>query len=334
MDSAPSDSLPKLDTSSNTSAVPPTTGAVGATNAGYYQPPSGPSRIESSGGVPPAPGSPTLGSTTPASPSAPPVGAPPIVAFESPTRSAVPAMGMNPVTAPAAVPPTVSNEATANQVQERMQTANAAAGSKAGKKRSLLLPILGVIVVLAMAAAGAFWWWNQQQMNASLQDMDRTLTQTEMQEDLESTEPEGVVARDESLALLPTNEQVTEASADTAEVYGLICKYGEEHPAGTVLFYEPESETVHRLAMAQDKNIYSMTVPAGQYMAFFEPADSTLPIFAFTQYVNCGLDPNSCTDHSMAIFTVEAGQEYGQIDICDPQYVQDGLPTELQYENS
>ena len=246
-------------------------------------------------------------------------------------------MGMNsvPGSMPSAtvVPPTVSNEATANQVQERMQTANAAAGGKAGKKRSLLLPVLGIIVVLAIAAAGAFWWWSNQNMDASPVDLDNTLTQQESLPD-EPVVTEGVVPRSDSVDNDFASAEITDDTPNTAEIFGLICEYENTHPAGVVAFYEPSTETLHRMPIVQDTNVYSMKVPAGDYMAFFEPTNRELPIFAFSQYVNCGMTPDSCTDHSMVTFTVEADQEYGQVDLCDPQYVQDGLPTELQYENS
>jgi len=357
MDSALSDSTPKLDTSS-TSVVPPSgSGSVGTSNASYYQPAgstavpepsavspvSAPSSATSTSvspassagsGVLPAAANPTLGSTLQSS--SPVVE--PVVSLESPTRQNLPTMGTTAPTLPpntVVMPPTVSNEATANQVQERMQAANAAAAGSGGTKRSLLLPILGAIVVLAIAAAGAFWWWQSQNSDATPVGLDTTLTQENT-----DTSPagavvtEGVVPRSDSVNNDFADSEITDETPNTGEVYGLICKYENTHPAGVVAFYEPETKTIHRLQILQEKNVYSMKVPAGQYLAFFEPTNEELPIFAFTQYVNCGLTPDSCTDHSMALFTVEADQEYGQVDLCDPQYIQDGLPSELQYENS
>jgi hypothetical protein len=349
MDSAQSDASGsqtgiKLDTSLPESSAPSLSGSAGSADtnapssggAAYYQPPSGQTSVDPvpattsavgsrsvMGEVSPAPGSPVLGS--PAAPSS-----------SNASRPSIPTMGMNSTAAAvtgAATPPSVSNDAMSNQVQQRMQAANTGAG--AGKKRSLLLPILGVVFLLAVAAAGAFWWWNNQQTaEVELPMRNESIVQRESSPQDQPVVSEGVLPRTDSVNNDFADSEVTDETSSTGEVYGLICKYEETHPSGIVAFYEPESQTIHRMPILQDKNVYSMKVPAGSYLAFFEPTNEQLPIFAFTQYVNCGMNPNTCTDHSMALFTVEAGQEYGQVDLCDPQYVQDGLPVELQYENS
>lgn len=336
----PDSSSPQLGSSASSPSENPVSGT-----ASYYQPPSGQASVEPASAssaptpAPSIPSRPAMGEVTPA-PGSPVLGASPAAA-----RPGVPTMGMNPApaaagfpavptsAATATTPPTVANDAMSNQVQQRMQNANAGAG--AGKKRSLLLPILGVVVLIALAAAGAFWWWNNQQTaTAELPARNEQAVQVPPNDEVPPTVTEGVVEREDSLAYITATETVAEEDPNTAKVFGLACKYEDIYPGGTVLFYQPESESMYRASIPQGENVYSITVPAGQYTAFFEPSPANLPIFAFTEYVNCGLDPNACTDHSLAVFTVEAGQEYGQVDLCDPQYPQEGLPTELQYENS
>jgi len=348
MDSAPSDSLPKLDTSSTDSALPPSTGPAGAANAGYYQPPTGqsvsePSAVtptkssvppvssaQPSGVVPPAPGSLTLGSMPPEASSSP--GGPPVVSFESPTRANVPSMGMNSVPgsmpSAAAVPPTVSNEATANQVQERMQAANLAASGKGGKKRSLLLPILGVIVVLAIAATAVFYFWQQ---SASMES-DLPVPDTSVNELTTTTEDNIADNMDFVPAVALSQEEL--ATAEKSQVNGLICSYDDTYQAGKINFFQPLSGVVYEFPVAEGADRYSEMVPVGSYVAIFTPDDEQLPKLAYTEFIDCGLDYDECTDHSLGQFVVAPDSSYDGVFFCDAMYEEDGLPEFLrQNEN-
>jgi len=142
-------------------------------------------------------------------------------------------------------------------------------------------------------------------------------------------------ARTESAVEIPENmSPFNELSGQVATLHGTICAYGPEvFPVGTVLFYQLDSRTLFKVEVAENTNVFSAPVPAGNYIAIFEPRNPVLPKFGFTQYVACGLDPKNCSDHSLLEMVVETDQEYGQINLCDPQYNQAGLPSELQFVN-
>ena len=142
-------------------------------------------------------------------------------------------------------------------------------------------------------------------------------------------------ARTDSAVEIPENmSPITEFTGEMATLHGTIFSYGSDvYPAGTVLFYELNSRALYKAAVAENTNVFSAPIPAGQYIALFEPRNPVLPKFGFTQYVKCGLNPTVCTDHSLLKMTVNENQEYGQIQLCDPQYNQAGLPTELQFIN-
>lgn len=141
--------------------------------------------------------------------------------------------------------------------------------------------------------------------------------------------------RPESAVELPENmSPFNEHSGSMATLHGTICAYGKDaYPAGTVLFYELDSQALFKVAVAENTNSFSAPIPEGAYIALFEPRNPVLPKFGFTQYVKCGLNPEKCLDHALLEMTVKASQEYGQINLCDPQYNQAGLPPELQFIN-
>lgn len=338
MDSAQSDpqaqKLEISDTDASSSSLPGATGGNGAGMGSYYQPPSGQTTAEptpvappssrTTGTVPPAPGSPVLGSV-PASP-------------ESSARPNLPTMGMNassptvmPAAGPAATataaPPTVSTEASANQVQQRMQAANT--GDGAGKKRSLLLPILGVMVVLVIAAAGIFWWMSNQEVETTPVPLDQSLTQQEpaqeqeVQVGLEQTfEPEVPLTQEEL------------ATAQKVEVSGKICSYGETYQAGNLYFFQPLSGVVYEYPVEAGQQEFTEMIPIGSYVSVFAPSDAQLPKLAYTEFIDCGMNYDSCTDHSMSQFVLAPESTYEGVIFCDAQYEQEGLPEILEQNMS
>lgn len=123
-------------------------------------------------------------------------------------------------------------------------------------------------------------------------------------------------------------------TAVPATVHGLVCGYGQDvFPAGTVLFYESEKKDTVTYEIPANDNTFSVQVPPGEYAVFFLPADTSLPKYGYTEYVTCGLNPTTCLNHDLLVNKLESGQEYGNVKICDPQYVQTDLPKELIYEN-
>ena len=133
---------------------------------------------------------------------------------------------------------------------------------------------------------------------------------------------------------LSESDQVEVTTVTPATVHGLVCSYGENvFPAGSVIFYEPTQNVMVTYQLHENDNTFSTQPPPGNYAIFFSPQNPVLPIYGYTQYVTCGLNPNSCPDHSLLVNTIEPAQEYGNIQICDPQYDQTGLPEELTYEN-
>jgi hypothetical protein len=123
------------------------------------------------------------------------------------------------------------------------------------------------------------------------------------------------------------------ATEPIALVSGKVCPYGKEFPAGKVIFYDNEQNRQIIGDLPADQGTYTFTVPVGKYTSFFVPTDTSLPVFAYTDYVACGMTPNDCTNHALLVGEYEAEGQYGQVNVCDPQYDQAGLPESLTYEN-
>jgi hypothetical protein len=134
---------------------------------------------------------------------------------------------------------------------------------------------------------------------------------------------------DVSGALVPVTTEITPAT-----VHGLVCTYGQDvFPAGSVIFYEAQQNNLIVYKLQENESSFSTQVPPGNYSIFFSPQNPVLPIYGFTEYVTCGLDPQKCPSHALLTNELEPAEEYGNIMICDPQYDQVGLPKELTYEN-
>lgn len=116
----------------------------------------------------------------------------------------------------------------------------------------------------------------------------------------------------------------------TTMLSGLICPYEKQQVAGTLVFYNTKDGTVYTAKVNAGQTSYTLDVPSSTTLAFFYPSDTSLPPFAYTDYVRCGLDPKKCTSHEPLVMNLETDQEYGQVHICDPQVNYQGLPDELR----
>lgn len=115
----------------------------------------------------------------------------------------------------------------------------------------------------------------------------------------------------------PTIETKSET---TAEISGLICAHGpDKQLAGRIIFFEFDTKIAYERNIPENTSSYTINVPAGKYVAFFKP-EGVWPIYAYSQYVTCGLDPNICTEHNVLLLTAERDGEYGEVHLCDPQY--------------
>ncbi len=138
----------------------------------------------------------------------------------------------------------------------------------------------------------------------------------------------------EALNLTVDSTASFEEEFTPSKVHGTVCPYGQNvFPAGSVMFYDSKHNELIVHKLRENENSFSIQVPPGEYAVFFAPQNQLLPIYAFTQYVTCGLDPNNCPDHNLLLTTLQPAEEYGGIQICDPQYNQTGLPANLTYEN-
>ncbi len=120
----------------------------------------------------------------------------------------------------------------------------------------------------------------------------------------------------------------TQAAVAGSQINGTVCKYGSNYVAGTALFYNMDTKTTVQTKVTAGTNFFSLSVPLGNTVAIFYPDDLTLPPFAYTAYITCGMHPDSCTDHSPLIMQVKS-QVYGSVKLCDPQVNYQGLPNAL-----
>jgi hypothetical protein len=180
-------------------------------------------------------------------------------------------------------------------------------------------------VLIAIVGGIAFWWWQGQSAAPTAVPQSRQ-TSEPTPIPVAAIEPSPVIASG-------LTAEILEPAADTAIIHGLVCAYGNENPSGTVIFYGGPEKKMIQTEITAGKNVYSVPLSVGNYTAFFKPDKPGLPIFAYTDYVRCGLDPAKCTNHALLELKLEPNKEYGQVDLCDPQYIQTGLPEQLQYEN-
>lgn len=118
-----------------------------------------------------------------------------------------------------------------------------------------------------------------------------------------------------------------------ANLVGRVCPMTDKYVAGTVYFFNTDEISLIKTEIPDKMDLFDVQVPAGKYIVAFVPNDRDYPNYAYTDYVRCGLNPDQCKDHRPLVITVNPGDKIGQIKLCDPQYVQEGLPEQLEYEN-
>lgn len=217
------------------------------------------------------------------------------------------------------------------EVVSQLQQANAGRGS--GWKKVIVGLVIAVVLV-GLAVAG-WMYWSSQSTTSTLPVQPTPQMQADTSMAMPEDEIDVEIPQDATAAAdlpLTSYVQVNQNTAGTGEVSGNICPFGQDYKSGNVIFYEVNTKKIMRTLQPSDTNVFTVSLPAGRYIALFEPDEEGLPKFGFTEYVRCGLKPDTCTDHSLLVLTVEAGQEYGQTQICDPQYKQDGLPTPLKFD--
>ncbi len=115
-----------------------------------------------------------------------------------------------------------------------------------------------------------------------------------------------------------------------AQLYGLVCAYSGAHPAGTIMAYSLNNKELLTFPLKQDTFTYGITVSPGKYTLFFKPDDTALPLYGYTKHGLCALGEFPCGDHTLLIEEVQQGDKIGQINLCDPQYPDQGLPAQLK----
>lgn len=127
--------------------------------------------------------------------------------------------------------------------------------------------------------------------------------------------------------------QLDYPQAVKANVVGRVCPMTDKYVAGTVYFFNTEEQSLIKTDIPEKMDLFDVQIPAGNYIIAFVPNNRDYPNYAYTDYVRCGLNPDQCKDHRPLVITVKGGDKIGQIKLCDPQYVQEGLPEQLEYEN-
>ncbi len=98
-------------------------------------------------------------------------------------------------------------------------------------------------------------------------------------------------------------------------VSGAVCYPSEGIPPLTLYFENTSDQSVASFSHTNGLGVYSVDLDPGTYVAYAY-RNGTALAGSYSQAVLCGLTVN-CTDHSLVPFTVLAGQETTDIDICD-----------------
>ncbi len=111
-------------------------------------------------------------------------------------------------------------------------------------------------------------------------------------------------------------EPVPQPTEEVGHVSGQIC-YPSEPPLPplTIYFEGTVNQVVHSLEHTSGTGMYEIDLPAGTYIAYAWRDGFDLG-GAYSAAVPCGLSV-SCSDHSLLPFEVTAGENIGNIDICD-----------------
>lgn len=108
-------------------------------------------------------------------------------------------------------------------------------------------------------------------------------------------------------------------------VSGAVCYPSEFIPPMTIYFQNTISNIATAFNHTDGTTRYSFDLAPGDYVAYAWRNESTLA-GGYTQAVACGMSVD-CTDYALRPFTVSAGDNTGDIDICDWYGGQDFIPT-------
>jgi hypothetical protein len=189
------------------------------------------------------------------------------------------------------------------------------------------LPIIIIVLVVGVVISGGLYFWSKWQQANTVAELSPTPA------------PKAANAANGSSIATVTSETTASANVLTPEtpglasVFGKVCPFGKQFIAGSVIFFDAKTGVSVQTQMKAGEGVYNIKMMPGSYVAIFKPTDRTFPNFAYSEYVRCGLKPNTCQQHGLLELKIEKNKEYGQVDLCDPQYTQAGLPTELRYEN-
>lgn len=283
--------------------------------------------------VPPSP-------TMPLEPSISPETSMPTMSAIPPTppMPPVPTMSAEPIMPPSqkfsAKDSVINASESPAEIAEKMKTANKKSGGQGISK-----VIMAILLVVVMVVGGwlTYNWYQSsaKPRSIALNQAEQNNSQPSLPTNLEEDKVEVEIPVDAAaLSEIPFTSYVklSTPTANTAEVSGTVCPFAGEAKQGILAFYEVDTKQLLKTEMSSQNNVFTVNIPAGRYLTIFEPAQTDLPNFAYTEYVRCGLKPDECTDHSLSVYQVEAGEAYGQIRVCDPQYNQEGLPASMQFE--
>ena len=113
-------------------------------------------------------------------------------------------------------------------------------------------------------------------------------------------------------------------AALTGTVSGRVCYPSEFIPAMTAYFQQTSDGSLTEITIAENQATYTAELAPGTYRAFAWVEETQLG-GAFTAYVACGY-AETCTDHALLSFEVQAGQETTHVDICDWPFPAEQLP--------
>lgn len=122
----------------------------------------------------------------------------------------------------------------------------------------------------------------------------------------------------------PTATETLPQPPANGSVSGRVCYPSEFIPAMTAYFLAARTGDLVEIPIAQNQAFYRLDLPPGEYYAFAWVAEFQLG-GAYTAYVACGF-AESCTDHALQLFSVQAGQETANIDLCDWPVPAEQLP--------
>jgi hypothetical protein len=136
-------------------------------------------------------------------------------------------------------------------------------------------------------------------------------------------EPTATPTEEAAARPLPSSTPTT-LTATTGTVNGSICLPEEIRATSVVLYFdEVNTGEVIVLPIRAIQTNYRISLPVGTYVAYAWLNNGTIG-GGYTEAVVCGLDDETCTDHQLRPFRVQAGVRTNNINICD--WTGDAIP--------